>query len=289
VALAVFLAVGLAAGYTGWWLAAGRYGRVPNVVGQSESAAVAKLRSAGYQVSSRSTTQFSETIQPGDVISTSPAVGSRLPHGRTISLVLSKGKERFTVPSVANDSLTAARAALAKIPVQVVAQPVLQSNDTVPKGKVIGTNPSAGSLVKRSQAVTIIVSSGPPIITIPPVGPNTSASAEESLLHKLGFKTTEAQANSTSVDKGDVISLSPSGSAPKFSTITVTVSLGPPIVTVPDISAGTPLSDAEATLQRVGLNYTVRRFSPDANAVLTISPGGGTQVRQGSTVVIYAI
>jgi beta-lactam-binding protein with PASTA domain len=67
------------------------------------------------------------------------------------------------------------------------------------------------------------------------------------------------------------------------------VSLGPPIVTVPDISTGTPLSDAEATLQRAGLNYTVRRFSPDANAVLTISPGAGTQVRQGSTVVIYAI
>ena len=117
--LLIVTLLGLRAGYAGWWFASGRYGRVPNVAGEPQSTAINELRHAGYEVSAKTGGQFSETVQAGSVISTDPGIGSRLPHGRTITLVLSKGKERFTIPSVTDKTLAQARAALAAIPVQV--------------------------------------------------------------------------------------------------------------------------------------------------------------------------
>ena len=288
--LLIVVIIGLAAGYAGWWFASGRYGRVPNVAGEPQATAIADLRHAGYQVASGVRSQFSETIQSGSVISTSPGIGSRLPHGRTITLVLSKGKERFTIPPVAGKTEAQARAVLATIPVQIGGQTISAASDTIPKGKVVGTDPPVGQLVKRDQVVTIILSTGPPIITIPALGPNTPFDAEQQTLQGLHFVVKRTDAYSTSVPAGDVISINPSGSAPKGSTITVTVSKGPQIVSVPDIAAGTPLADAEAALKQAGLNYTVRSFAGGNNStVLTITPGPGTKVQAGSTVVLYTI
>ena len=109
-------------------------------------------------------------------------------------------------------------------------------------------------------------------------------------MQDLHFVVKRVDAYSTSVPAGDVISISPSGSAPKGSTITVTASKGPQIVSVPDIAAGTPLADAESALKQAGLNYTVRSFPGGNNStVLTINPPAGTKVQAGSTVVIYTI
>jgi serine/threonine protein kinase len=289
VTLLVFVLLGAGAGYGGWWFAAGRYGRVPNVVAETHSAAIHDLRSAGYQVSSAVTTQYSESIPAGEIIATNPGVGSRLPHGRTISLVVSKGPERYTIPSVVNKTAAAARTALKAIPVQVAAQVSTTPSDSIKKGLVVGTDPAAGQRVKKGQAVTIIVSSGPPIVNIPTLGPNTAVGDEEQALHALLFKTVRTDAYSTSVQAGDVISINPTGSAPKGSTITLTVSKGPQIVTVPDIPGGTPLADAEAALRQVGLNYTVATFNGHGSAVLTTNPPAGTKVQAGSTITIYAI
>jgi serine/threonine-protein kinase len=288
--LLIVAVLGLTAGYGGWWFAAGRYGRVPNVAGEPQATAIAGLRDAGYQVSSAVRSQFSETVESGSVISTDPGIGSRLPHGRTITLVLSKGKERFSIPSVANKTEAQARAILATIPIQVGDQVISAPSDSVGKGRVAGTDPAVGELVKRGQVVTIIISTGPPIITIPALPQNTPAATEEQALQALHFKTTRTTAFSTSVPSGDVISLNPSGSAPKGSTITLTVSKGPQIVSVPDIPGGTPLADAESTLRQADLNFTVRSFpGGGGTTVLTINPPGGTKVQAGSTVVIYTI
>ena len=288
-ALLILIIVGLAAGYTGWWFAAGRYGRVPNVAGEPQSTAITALRHAGYQVSATVRSDFSETVPAGSVISTSPGIGSRLQHGRTVTLDVSKGKERFTIPTVVGKTEAQARDALATIPVKVGGETISKPSDTVAKGRVIGTDPPAGSLVKRDSVVTIIVSTGPPIITIPALAPNTPATDELNLLQNLHFQVKQVQAYSTSVPANDVISIDPSGSAPKGSTITMTVSKGPQIVSVPNIPAGTPLGDAENALKQAGLDYTVRSFSGNGSAVLATNPPAGTKVQAGSTVVIYTI
>lgn len=286
----VVVLVGVAAGYTGWWFATGRYGKVPNVVGDSQSSAVTALRQAGYQVSSKTSTAFSETVATGAVVSTSPAVGSRVPHGRTVSLVLSKGKERFTVPPVSGMTEAQARQALSTIPVNVAAQTESKPSDTVPKGKVSGTDPPAQSLVKRNQQITLVISTGPPIVTIPPVSPNTSLADETKLLQARGFKTTSTLSYSTTVPNGDVISISPTGSAPKFTTISINVSKGPPTVTIPDFSDLPTVAAARAKLESLGLKVKVQSaFGGSHQLVVGVDPPAGTVVPVGSTVTITSI
>ena len=159
----VLLLLGFAAGYGGWWLVSGRFSSIPNVGGLARSVAVDRLEAAGYRVADTIDTAFSETVAAGAVVATDPAAGARGDHGKTVALTVSAGKERFTVPTVAQLAASAAQARLATIPVQVVTTE--GTSDTVPKGVVIGTNPKAGTLVKRNSVLTLTVSTGPPILT----------------------------------------------------------------------------------------------------------------------------
>lgn len=284
----VLALLGTAAGYGGWWLAAGRYSLVPSVVGDSLAVARADLQRAHYQPGPV-TTQFSETVASGAVIGTEPGVGSRLIRGRTVTIVVSRGAERFTVPQVAGGTVAQAQAALAAIPVQLASPPTQQPSDTVKPGLVLRTNPPAGTRVRRNQVITLIVSSGPPILAIPVIGPNTTFDAAKQALTKAGFAVARQDQFSTTVAKGIVISSSPTGSAVKFHTITVVVSKGPQMVAVPDIQVQTPVAAAEAALTKVGLNYQVKSIAGSGGTiVLAISPGPGTPVEVGSTVIIYA-
>jgi beta-lactam-binding protein with PASTA domain len=290
VLLIVLVLLGLGAGYAGWWFAAGRYGRIPNVVSEARSVAVQDLRHAGYQVSRNVTTRYSESVPTGSVVATDPSVGSRLQRGKTVTLVVSKGKERYRVPSVANDTVAQAKAAFAGMPVQVDPDPVREADDTVPSGKVIRTDPAAGTSVKRDATIKLIVSTGPPIIGIPNIDPGTPADQAEQTLQRAGFKTTRTEEFSDTIAKGDVIGIDPSGSARKFSTITITVSKGPRTVVIPEIAQLTPVADAKAQLEKLGLVVKVEKaFGGQSGLVVGVDPPSGTSVPVGTKVTLTII
>lgn len=286
IVLLVILLLGAAAGFGGWWYVSGRYKHVPNVGGEASTTAVAALRNAGLDhVTLRKA--FSETVATGTVISSAPDAGSRTLPSHTVTLVVSSGKERFTVPDVHGQAQSAAQAALAKIPVQITASQ--QSSDTVAKGTVLGTTPAAGTQVKRDQAVTIVVSSGPPVIDIPQVQGEDQDSAQ-STLSDAGFTVTVTQAYSDTVSEGDVISTSPAGGdqAVKFSTITLVVSQGSQPITVPQIAAGTNADDARSQLTDLGLKVKVRKqFGAPLNIVVGLDPVAGSQVHRGDTITLF--
>src|SRR5699024_9015311 len=97
IAFVIILLLGIAAGVTAWWFASGRYSTVPNVRGASAAKATTALEDAGYQAGSTSS-EFSETVPKGAVIETDPEMGSRVPRGNTVALVVSLGKDRIAVP-----------------------------------------------------------------------------------------------------------------------------------------------------------------------------------------------
>jgi eukaryotic-like serine/threonine-protein kinase len=94
---------------------------------------------------------------------------------------------------------------------------------------------------------------------------------------------------SDSVGKGEVIRISPDDQAPKFSTITVTVSKGPEFVTVPDISLGTSEDDARAQLEELGLVPDFQPLTGRNDPVVYDVPDAGQKVRVGSTVTVTVI
>lgn len=63
---------------------------VPRVTGATSAVATARLRAAGYRV--RTTLARSRTVRKGRVIAQSPRAGTRLARGRTVTLVVSRGR-----------------------------------------------------------------------------------------------------------------------------------------------------------------------------------------------------
>jgi serine/threonine protein kinase/beta-lactam-binding protein with PASTA domain len=288
--LLIVAVLGLVAGYTGWWFASGRYARVPDLGGRSQAVATSTLRDAGYKVAPAVDREFSESVASGAVIGTHPGSGSRVPKGRSITLVLSKGKERFKLPVVRGGTEASARQALAAIPVQVAPAVSTKPDDSVPEGKVIGTDPAAGALTKRNQVVTIIVSSGPPIISIPGIDPGTPVDDAQRTLQQAGFKTQTTDAFDNTIAKGGVVSIQPTGSARKFSTVTITVSKGPQQVQVPDIATLAPVDSARKQLEQLGLKVKIQKaFGGHSGRVVGIDPPAGTTVDVGSTVTLTIV
>jgi serine/threonine-protein kinase len=290
VALVILALLGAAAGYGGWWFATGRYSKVPTVGGELQSTAVAALSKAGFK-HVKPTTSYSEAVAKDLVISTSPGIGSRALRSSTITLTISRGKERFSVPAVApGGTQAAAQSALKTIPVQVIISRA--ANDTVPANTVIGTDPPAGTAVKRNQAITIIVSSGPPVLSVPQVQGAAQTDAQNTLT-KAGFKYATTTTYSTTIAAGQVISQLPTSGTQvvKFSTINLVISLGPQYVDIPDVS-GKSANDATQLLQNAGFQVKVHHVY---GGLLDITVGSSVddgdknsdgQARIGSLVTI---
>ncbi len=291
VTVLVILLLGLLTGYGAWYLAVGRYHRVPNLVGEARTAAADQLRGAGFTVDPVIEQAYSETAQSGTVMATHPDPGAHLLGGHSVRLVVSRGAERFVLPQVTGRSYAQAQQAFAGIPVQVVRSDTSDGTGKLAPGQVIRTDPRPASKVKRDSVVTVYVSTGPPIVAVPDVGEQTQDQAT-STLTGAGFKVKVDHAYSDTVAAGSVISQDPSAKSgvAKFSSVNLVVSKGPELVTLPQISNGTPVGDARAQLEALHLKVKIKRaFGGFLGTVVAMDPGAGTQVRPGSQVQLTVV
>jgi serine/threonine-protein kinase len=124
---------------------------VPNVVGKSQSAAESELKAAGFKV--KVTSDYSETVDKGKVISQSPSAGFEGVEGSTVSIVVSKGSEMVTVPDTIGSSQTEAEQTLQSKGLKVT----VEYEPHAENGLVIDQDPVGGSTVKLGTTIKIIV------------------------------------------------------------------------------------------------------------------------------------
>jgi eukaryotic-like serine/threonine-protein kinase len=99
----------------------------------------------------------------------------------------------------------------------------------------------------------VVVSSGPPSVPVPSLAALTGGCpAVVAALTAAHFHPVCTPANSTTVKSGAVISSTPTGHATEFSTVTVTVSSGPPTENIPSLTGAT-CAGATTALTAVGL------------------------------------
>jgi serine/threonine-protein kinase len=291
IGLILVILLGLGAFFGAQALIRWRFAHVPKVSGLSRQQAVAAVRHAGYRVHVQPGPLYSNDVPAGKVLRSDPSGGSRLATGKTVLLTMSAGPRLYRVPNVRNQSFDIARARLAAIgPVRVADVPEQVFSTTVAEGNVIRTDPPAGEQVKASAYIRVWVSKGPPHVRIPDVSGSTFRHARR-LLHKAGFSTTKLLEYNDHVRSGYVISTEPSGRALYGSSVTIRVSRGPHLVTVPSISVGTPVDQAESILRGVGLAPAVRLLGGGTGPgtfTLYTDPRADTQVPYGSTVTIVA-
>jgi serine/threonine-protein kinase len=157
-------------------------------------------------------------------------------------------------------------------------------------GTVAAQSPTAGAQAKRGSTVVINVSTGPaaPKSRQVPNVLNLAESAAVQQLHAEGFKVSPAKAVSTTVLKNAVISTVPAGgsTAPRGSTVVVTISTGPPNVAVPNV-VDQPVDPATLLLQQDGFVVSPTKLvsTQPPGTVLKQHPASG-KAPQGSTVTL---
>ncbi len=196
--------------------------KVPDVTGQSLDDAQSQLRDAGldYKVLQES----SDSIAAGKVTRTDPPGGSQAQKGDDVKLYVSTGKEQVQVPDVSGQDPVDASNALGATTLTV--EKVLQPSDTVDEGKVIGTDPPAGTSVPKGSKVQLIVSSGKEQIRVPNVVglSKTDATTE---LQNAGFQVVVREVTSLDPNNaGRVIAQSPSADSKAAKGSVVTISVG---------------------------------------------------------------
>jgi hypothetical protein len=137
---------------------------VPNVVGETQSAASTALTAVGLTVGAV-TQASSASVASGAVISETPAAASSVAKGSAVTLVVSSGPPPVSVPNVVGDTQAAATSALtgAGLTLGTVTQ---SASASVASGDVISESPAAGASVANGSAVALVVSTGVQTFTI---------------------------------------------------------------------------------------------------------------------------
>lgn len=204
----------------------------------------------------------------------------------------SDSAQKVTVEDVAGMTTEEAKTALSQKGLSNVKVSEQQS-DTVSAGKVISTDPEAGTEVEKDAEITLIVSSGTSTVQVPSVASMTVSKAKSTLAAE-GFNAVEgSKVYSDTVKAGLVAYSNPKGGAQasKGATITLYISKGPKrtTTTVPDLMGMTKAQAKEAlTAKKLVLGSVSTAYSDNVskNRVCVQSKAEGTEVKTGSTVDI---
>ncbi len=285
--LLVLLLTAVAA-LAGWYLLEGRFTSTPALATLSKVEAEQVASKSGLEIRFEET--YHETIARGQVVATDPSAGARVMRGTRIEAAVSLGPERYAMPSVVGLSQAAAEAAIQKANL-AVGKVSGGYSETVATGIVLSASKSAGASLKRDAAISLVISQGPKPIKIKSyVGkPIEDAAAA---LTKAGFTVQVKEENSDKVAKDKVISQDPrSGTGMKGDTVTLTKSLGPVLVTVPNVrsmgvrAAEKVMRDAgfKTRVQAVTINYIGVGF------VVYTNPSARSQAPKGSTITLFVV
>jgi len=166
-------------------------------------------------------------------------------------------------------------------------------SEDVGKGLVISTDPGAGERLADGGTVTVTVSTGPQMFTVPSVRKDSYDTAV-SQLRQAGAKNVVATPQSAYDDvvpKGDVVGTTPAAgqSIPRTSPVTLIVSKGPRSYPVPAIAPGTPYDEARRTLKNATGQFHPKRVDEYSDTVgkdEVISLDPSDQAVKGSTITV---
>ncbi|MEU3658930.1 Stk1 family PASTA domain-containing Ser/Thr kinase [Streptomyces sp. NPDC032940] len=282
--VAVLLLLGVGTGV--WYINSGQFTKVPPLLSKTQAQAEDRLEDAGLDLGTVEHA-YSDTVERGTVISTDPGVGTRIRKNDSVSLTISDGPDTVKLPDVGGYKLDRARTLLEDDGLEpgMVTQ---EFSRDVPKGFVISTDPKTGTVVRAGSAVALVVSKGRPVRVPDVTGEDLEDARAE--LTDSGLKVKVAAEQVTSeYDKGQVARQTPDagGRVAEGDTVTLTVSKGPEMIEVPDVT-GDSVDDARRKLEDAGFEVKEDRglLGLFGDTVKDQSVEGGDTAPKGSTIKI---
>jgi len=257
---------------------------VPTVANLSEAEAKSKLAAADLTFDRQA--EASATVAAGNVTRTDPVEGTPVAKKSDVKVWISTGPDSVKLSDLSGLTQDQARSQLKDLGLTVGnVTPV--DDPAQPQGKVISTDPPAGSPVPAGSAVNLSISSGN--VQLPDLVGKSRTEAQGILttLHLTGSFTNVESADKTpdSVLAQD----RPPGLIQQGSTVGLQIAIAPTTVTVPDGLVGQTYDAAAKQLQALGLQASA---NPVASAdypvgiVTSSNPNKGAKVVPGSTVIL---
>ena len=141
----------------------GRLVTVPELVGLSDQEARIRLEEVGLEHSVRSAVSHPDAPE-GAVLAQSPIPGQQVRPGAPVEVTLSRGAEMHSVPDVSGLSARQASIVLDRLGFRVTSR---EANHSIEAGRAFGTEPGPGTELTVPADVTLLVSTGSPLTTVP--------------------------------------------------------------------------------------------------------------------------
>ena len=183
---------------------------VPAVLGFPFEEAAQRIKDAGLDPA-LGESRLSGEAPKSTVLSQAPVAGSRVQRGVTVTMDVSAGQERSTIPNLTGRTRAAAAEALRDAGLQL--GQVTESPSDQARGTVLATRPATGQVVPSGTSVDLVLSAGPAELTMPDIVGN-ELTAARSTLEQLGLTVGEVQYDSTSASPpGHVVQQQPAAGA----------------------------------------------------------------------------
>ena len=285
----LLLILALLVGGGTWYQFTGSYEVVPPVSSLTVDEATVIL--APLELGVEVVEEFSEDIPAGVVIRTDLASGENARKGSPVTVIVSKGQERYLIPSdLTGQDPKDATSALEALTLVISATNEV-FDEVIPVGKVVSTDPVGGTSVKRETPVTILVSKGPAPVEVPPII-GTLITDATTTLGAIGLTTETTREDFDDSVAGTILSTDPipGTTVPKGTIIKVVLSKGPVLVDVPNV-VGMDVATATTTLQSAGFQVKVVNKLTVAilNKVYSQNPAGGSKAPKGSVITLEIV
>lgn len=132
-------------------------GEVPMVMGLTREEATAVLQDAGLEVGDVSSRE--DSAPRGQVVGTTPSIGSSVPLPSAVNLVISSGPSRVEIPDVTGQLLPQAQALLEQLGLGISTS--WDSLSYMAPNTVVGQSPAAGQSVRAGATVSLILAGQP--------------------------------------------------------------------------------------------------------------------------------
>ena len=272
-----------------WWYTTagpGAYAKVPDIGGLTVNAASAILEEQG--LNAEFIQAFDDNVAVGLVISTNPPIGKSVAKEGTVTVTVSLGPRMTEIPVVVGIAEEDALAALTAVEFP---EPDISRvyDDNVRLGDVISSTPAEGETVRHNTNISLVVSLGPEPIVFPKVLGSAESTATALLKDQYGLDVRVEHGRTSDYPKGQIYDQDPDAgtSGHRTDAITIWVSDGPPVVTVPYFS-GMNEALARSTAENVGLGVTVTdRWLTFCSAICGQSVAPGEEVEIGTVIDLW--
>ncbi len=199
---------------------------VPLILGLSQAEAEAVLRAQDLKLSIIES-RPNQAFPAGTICVQAPVRGDRVPKGSVITAVLSAGIPTVKVPSVVGKDITQATALIAKAGL-ALGKVQRKTHPTIPKDRVIASQPLPGKELRRGAKVDLVVSQGQDLGEVPKVRGRYLKTAKRKIIEAGFVVGTIKWRDSDDYDDYQVIRQKPDPGtkAPKGSPIDLVVNRG---------------------------------------------------------------